>query len=963
MRGAFEASVRSLAIEREAIARADEAEAERNAAEGKKTAAARDVEVKRKDLDANAETAARLLPEIERAKRLDVQLEEALRRADEDAREARTRDDAHRRASAEREAIISAIEAVEAKQRANMDWLLRHRSIEPLAAQWPRWKEALDRYRALFEASEARKKAEAKGARAFADAETAEKTAAAAVEESGRAVVARLDRATEIRRSLEAHRKSQPQELAREAVERITRELGALESMRVLVKETRRLQKELVEQSEIERREAKTAAQKIGEAAALAHEIGRVEEKLARLEAERARVEIETALAEKRHQLLHEGEPCPLCGSREHPFREAPGRSVERTSFAGAIEDAQKDRARWKAAHAAASEAASAHAGAERRAKEGIEKLQPEIARKDEEWKKKLEALEVIWLDSPVLARKSMVRATRSIAASPSAKNADASLQKAIDVFAAERDALKAHLREDEALAKAFEDAREAADRAEQDRRDAVKLVDRVRARVEEERRRLDKIAAAGVRDEALFEEAERVLAQAFDASATRWRASIAEDPAAFIDACARDVAAYEAALSARLDAAESMKKLAEERSKTEAEARLRFEHLVLAKREEDMSRTRAEARTNERRALLEGRTVEEASNAMNDAVESSERAWKAAVDTERRERETLAAAEARANEAVHSREQAKAAQKEADRRLEEALAAKSFGGDRRLLARLLAHDAEWIRRAEDEIARAKDAITRLLSAIEDRERQLAATAGDQPAIDRSTALLQMEAARTERIDAESKLVLAIEAEARAKNQLSIDDAQKKEIAHLRPEIERHKTRAERWAEMSSLIGSADGRKLRTFAQGLTLDVLLAQANLHLEQLRPRYRLERVPGFDMELQVVDGDMGDEVRAVATLSGGETFLVSLALALGLSSLSAKNVSIRSLFIDEGFGSLDKEALESALATLDQLQAEGRTIGLISHMTDVAERIGYQIHVRPTGPGKSEVVVLA
>ena len=112
----------------------------------------------------------------------------------------------------------------------------------------------------------------------------------------------------------------------------------------------------------------------------------------------------------------------------------------------------------------------------------------------------------------------------------------------------------------------------------------------------------------------------------------------------------------------------------------------------------------------------------------------------------------------------------------------------------------------------------------------------------------------------------------------------------------------------------------------------------------------------------MELEVIDGDMGDEVRAVSTLSGGERFLVSLALALGLSSLSSRNVKIESLFIDEGFGSLDRDALEVALATLDQLQSEGRTIGIISHMPEIAERIGYQIEVRPIGPGRSEVRVL-
>jgi exonuclease SbcC len=112
----------------------------------------------------------------------------------------------------------------------------------------------------------------------------------------------------------------------------------------------------------------------------------------------------------------------------------------------------------------------------------------------------------------------------------------------------------------------------------------------------------------------------------------------------------------------------------------------------------------------------------------------------------------------------------------------------------------------------------------------------------------------------------------------------------------------------------------------------------------------------------MELQVVDADMGDEVRGIASLSGGETFLVSLALALGLSSLAAGHVKIESMFIDEGFGTLDRDTLEVALSTLDQLLAEGRTVGLISHVPDLAERIGYQVLVQPVGPGRSTVKVV-
>ena len=112
---------------------------------------------------------------------------------------------------------------------------------------------------------------------------------------------------------------------------------------------------------------------------------------------------------------------------------------------------------------------------------------------------------------------------------------------------------------------------------------------------------------------------------------------------------------------------------------------------------------------------------------------------------------------------------------------------------------------------------------------------------------------------------------------------------------------------------------------------------------------------------NLALQVVDTDMGDEVRAIPSLSGGETFLTSLALALGLSSLAASETPVESLFIDEGFGTLDRETLEIALAALDALQASGRQVGLISHVDGLSEHIGVAVRVEKLGAGRSRVVL--
>ncbi len=166
---------------------------------------------------------------------------------------------------------------------------------------------------------------------------------------------------------------------------------------------------------------------------------------------------------------------------------------------------------------------------------------------------------------------------------------------------------------------------------------------------------------------------------------------------------------------------------------------------------------------------------------------------------------------------------------------------------------------------------------------------------------------------------------------------------------------------AERWAKLNKLIGSADGAKFKIIAQSYTLNLLLLHANKHLSYLSKRYKLQQVPGT-LALQVIDCDMCDEVRTVYSLSGGESFLISLALALGLSSLSSNNLKVESLFIDEGFGSLDAESLRTAMEALEQLQMQGRKIGVISHVQEMSERISVQVQVHKKVNGKSVLTVV-
>jgi len=164
----------------------------------------------------------------------------------------------------------------------------------------------------------------------------------------------------------------------------------------------------------------------------------------------------------------------------------------------------------------------------------------------------------------------------------------------------------------------------------------------------------------------------------------------------------------------------------------------------------------------------------------------------------------------------------------------------------------------------------------------------------------------------------------------------------------------------QRWARLSALIGSATGDTFRKIAQAYNLDLLVHHANVQLRQLVKRYRLKR-GGSMLGLLVMDTEMGDELRSVHSLSGGETFLVSLALALGLASMASSTLKIESLFIDEGFGSLDPESLQLAMDALDGLQAQGRKVAVISHVQEMHERIPVQIQVRRQGNGLSTLEV--
>lgn len=188
---------------------------------------------------------------------------------------------------------------------------------------------------------------------------------------------------------------------------------------------------------------------------------------------------------------------------------------------------------------------------------------------------------------------------------------------------------------------------------------------------------------------------------------------------------------------------------------------------------------------------------------------------------------------------------------------------------------------------------------------------------------------------------------------------LTNDAANQNQHAEQRCAIDAQQQRSQIWEQLNQLIGQADGKKYRTFAQGLTFQVMISHANTQLQKMSDRYLLIHDDSNALELNVIDNYQGGDVRSTKNLSGGEGFIISLALALGLSQMASQNIRVDSLFLDEGFGTLDEESLDIALDTLTSLQQEGKIIGIISHVQALKERIMTQIQVKKLSGGYSEI----
>ena len=373
----------------------------------------------------------------------------------------------------------------------------------------------------------------------------------------------------------------------------------------------------------------------------------------------------------------------------------------------------------------------------------------------------------------------------------------------------------------------------------------------------------------------------------------------------------------------------------------------------ALTEKQETLERLKKELAdgTEERKQLYGDKKPDDEEGRLNKAIADAEKAEKKARDLNTGLQQKLTKAKTHIDSLKKRVEQRTPELQKAETVFSAALIPAGFADEKAFLeARLSQEDLESLS------ARAKkldDAVTELKAKQKDRETRLAME------IAKKVTDKTLEELQPQLKEFEESLKTLRDAVAGLKHKLSENTAAKERIKEKQSAIEAQKKECHRWENLHGLIGSADGKKYRNFAQGLTFELMVSHANRQLEKMTDRYLLIRDERQPLELNVVDSYQAYEIRATKNLSGGESFIVSLTLALGLSKMASQKVRVDSLFLDEGFGTLDEEALETALETLSGLQQDGKLIGIISHVSALKERISTQINITPVSGGRSSL----
>lgn len=243
------------------------------------------------------------------------------------------------------------------------------------------------------------------------------------------------------------------------------------------------------------------------------------------------------------------------------------------------------------------------------------------------------------------------------------------------------------------------------------------------------------------------------------------------------------------------------------------------------------------------------------------------------------------------------------------------------------------------------------DALTAASATAQNMREQRTAHSAIKPGADKDALTAQKEKLEAWKSEALDTARARLQAYRRAKEKMGELHEKHQDARHTLNE----------WEQICQAIGG-EGKTLRKIAQCYTLRFLIAHANAEIRRFNTRYELTQVAN-SLGIRVIDHDRADDIRDTTSLSGGETFIVSLGLALGLSSLSSRNISFDNLFIDEGFGTLDPDTLATVIDSLASLQSSrGKKVGVISHTDVMSERISTQVRIIKNGnSGSSHIEI--
>jgi exonuclease SbcC len=607
--------------------------------------------------------------------------------------------------------------------------------------------------------------------------------------------------------------------------------------------------------------------------------------------------------AAQMRSVLVDGEPCPVCGAADHPFahgEDAASQLAEGIRSRRAALD-QEIATLTKALNEA--EAARSRAeGQERQARETVTEAEPA----QERARAKLSSM------LPDLKNRLAATIPQLAFSGTEAALTPEDLESLRAACVGEREGVVEARRKVRMLADEIEQLRQA---------DAgyAKRIDEAVARREEMRQSLSALekeaAARAERIDGWTKQADQVRGEMLPllAPAGITSADLDGDVRVVQRRVTTVAKAYRSLLSERDAASERLVKLATDIGLAEKDASHSTTHRERLARELAQRHEEAETVRAKRAGLLGGAETRSHRQAALDRQKRARESVRAAVDEAARAGLALARAQTARDTALKRQQEAAARVEEAVTQLAEV--ASRAGADGAATAAIVAGVADGLASysaRQDELKKSiQDAMAALVLIRDARER-----------------------------DAEARRRAAAMAE---------------EIAGKQNELEV-------WQAVNAAVGQADGAKFRRFAQSVTLAQLIELANVQLAALNPRYRLGRGALSDLALDVVDRDMGEEIRSPRSLSGGERFLVSLALALALSGLEGRQSFVDTLFIDEGFGSLDGETLDVAVSALESLQGQGRKVGVITHVAAMVEQIAVQVRVEKRGSGRSAVRIV-